>query len=39
MKTFEISDSTLNRLSRMANLDVKIKRVIVEEQCKCTGMD
>ena len=39
MRTFEISDSMLNRLSGMANLDVKVKKVIVDEWCKCTGMD
>lgn len=39
MKTFQISASTLNRLSGMANHDVKVKKVIVDEWCQCTGMD
>lgn len=39
MKTFEISASTLNRLKGMANQNVKVQSIIVNEWCKCTGMD
>lgn len=39
MKKFKISASTLNQLNGLANQKTKVQRVIVNEWCKCTGMD
>lgn len=39
MESFSLSNATLNALNKLMNQKPNPQDIIVEEWCKCTGMD